>query len=210
MAILLPLSVSVEAYAAAGRDVEVEVPCCPDCASSMKRWSGYWRFVRQGMTCFKVFVARARCASCKRSHALLPAFCVLNRLDAAEVIGAVIEAVCAGPSGVRPAALSAGVPYTTARGFLRAFGRSSRRLAAAFSALVIELAGDVVSVGADLRGGALRAIRASWDAAMSLPGWAALSLWRFCSAVCGGSFLTSNTNSPYLFVARRRFMPPVP
>jgi hypothetical protein len=144
------------------------------------------------------------------SHALLPAFCVLNRLDAAEVIGAVIEAVCAGPSGVRRAALSAGVPYTTARGFLRAFGRSSRRLAAAFSALAIELAVDAVSVGADQRGGALRAIRASWNAAMSLPGWAALSLWRFCSAVCGGSFLTSNTNSPYLFVGRRRFMPPVP
>ena len=210
MAIVLPLSVSVEAYAAAGRDVEVEVPRCPDCASSMGRWSGYWRFVRQAATCFKVFVARARCSSCASTHALLPAFCVLSRLDGAEVIGAVIEAVCAGPSGVRPAALSAGVPHTTARGWVRAFGRNSRRLRAAFSALAIELAGDVVSVGADLRASALDAIRASWDAAMSLPGWAALSPWRFCSAVCGGSFLASNTNSPYLFVGRRRFRPPVP
>ncbi len=210
MAMVLPLSVSVESYAAAGRDVEIEVPCCPDCASSMKRWSGYWRFVRQGATCVKVFVARARCSSCATTHALLPAFCVLGRLDTAEVIGAVIEAVCAGPSGIRPAALSAGVPHTTARGWVRAFGRNSGRLWAAFSALAIELAGDVVSVGADLRAGALDAIRASWDAARALPGWGALSFWRFCSAVCGGSFLASNTNSPYLFVGRRRFMPPVP
>ena len=110
MAIVLPLSVSVESYAAAGRDVQIELPRCPDCASSMGRWSGYWRFVRQAGTCVKVFVARARCSSCARTHALLPAFCVLKRLDAAEVIGAVIEAVCAGACGVRPAALSAGVP----------------------------------------------------------------------------------------------------
>ncbi len=35
MAIVLPLSVSVETHAAAGREVVVEMPSCPDCASSM-------------------------------------------------------------------------------------------------------------------------------------------------------------------------------
>ena len=111
MAIVLPLSVSVGAHAAAGRDVEVEVPCCPDRASSMGRRSGDWRFVREAATCFRVFVARARCSSCARTHALVPAFCVLKRLNAAEVIGTVIETIGAGLCGARPAAAAAGVPH---------------------------------------------------------------------------------------------------
>jgi len=210
MAIVLPLSVPVETYAAAGRGIVVEMPACPDCASSMGRWSGYWRFVREATTCVKVFVRRARCASCGRTHALLPAFCLRNRLDVAEVIGSVVETVVAGLCGVRPAACAVGVPHTTAREWVRAFGANAARLAASFSALSVELAGEVVSVGADQRGGALRAIRASFDAASALAGWASLGLWRFVSAVSGGSVFAPNTNSPYLLVGRRRFMPPVP
>ena len=210
MAIVLPLSLSVEAYAVAGRDVEVELPVCPDCASSMGRWSGHWRFVREAATCFKVFVVRGRCRSCGRTHALLPAFCLLNRLDAAGAIGAVIEAVADGRSGVRPAALSVGVPHTTARGWVRAFAKNAGRLQAAFSGLVIELGGEAARAGTDVRASALLAIRASWQAARSLPGWAVLGPWRFTSAVCGGSFCAPNMNSLYLFVGKRRFMPPVP
>ena len=210
MAIVLPLSVSVEAYAAAGRDVQVDIPQCPDCASVMGRWSGYSRFVREAATCFKVFVVRGRCSSCARTHALLPAFCVRKRLDVAEVIGRVVEAVGTGVSGIRPQAVAVGVPHTTARGWLRAFGRNAGRLQAAFGALAVELGGELAGAGSDLRAGALLAIRASWRAAGSLPGWAQLGPWRFTSSVCGGSFLAPNTNSPYLFVGRRRFMPPVP
>lgn len=210
MAIVLPLSVSVETYAAIGRDVEIDVPDCPDCASTMGRWSGYWRFVREAATCLKVFIVRGRCRACGRTHALLPAFCVLNRLDVAEVIGTVVEAVAGGLSGVRPVALSAGVPHTTARGWVRAFAQSAGRLQAAFGALAVELGGELACVGADLRASALLAIQASWRAALALPGWVALGAWCFCSAVCGGSFCAPNTNSPYLFVGRRRFMPPVP
>jgi hypothetical protein len=210
MAIVLPLSTSVETYATAGREVEVEVPTCPDCASSMGRWSGYWRFVREATTCVKIFVVRARCAACRRTHALLPAFCLRNRLDVAEAIGGVVEAVAGGTCGVRPVALSAGVPHTTARGWVRAFGANARRFQAAFFALSVELGGEVVSVGADPVLGALGAIRVAFDAASALSGWASLGLWRFVSAVSGGGLLAPNTNSPYLIVGRRRFMPPVP
>jgi hypothetical protein len=28
--------------------------------------------------------------------------------------------------------------------------------------------------------------------------------------VCGGSLLSTNTNSPWLVIGKRRFMPPVP
>ena len=44
----------------------------------------------------------------------------------------------------------------------------------------------------------------------ALPGWLAVGSWRFVSAVSGGRLIATNTNSPYLVVGRRRFMPPVP
>jgi len=210
MVMVLPLSTSVETYAAAGRDVVVGVPSCPDCASSMGRRSGYWRFVRDAETCIKVFVARARCAACQRTHALLPAFLLCNRLDTTEVIGGVVEAVTAGRCGVRPVAAALGVPHTTARGWVRAFTANAGRLAAGFAALAVELGGEVALVGTDLRAGALAAIRASWDAVSTLPGWLPLGRWRLVSAVSGASVLAPNMNSPYLVVGRRRFMPPVP
>jgi hypothetical protein len=71
--------------------------------------------------------ARLRCGV---SHALLPAFTLAWRLDVAETIGSVAgEVVAGGGCGVRPAAERAGVPYTTARGWVRRF--RAGRLAAA-------------------------------------------------------------------------------
>ncbi len=212
MAIVWVCPSSVDAYAAQGRGVEVPQACCPTCTAVMSPWSGYWRFVREAGRCHHVFVARGRCATCRCTHALLPAFLVRNRLDAAEAIGAVLDAVADGRSGVRPAAKLSEVPYTTARGWVRSFARNAGRLATSFAALCVELGGDVAAgVGLD-RGAreALAAIDAAWRVARGLPGWLALGRWRFCSAVCGGSLIAANTNSPYLVVGRRRFMPPVP
>ena len=156
-------------------------------------------------------IADKRCRACKgRTHALLPGFCVRNRLDVAEAIGAVIEAVAQARSGVRPAAEALGLPYTTARGWVRAFARNAARLAAGFAALSVELGGDVTFDLTWSPAGALEAIRAAWHAAENLPGWLAVGRWRFCSSVSGGSFIAANTNSLYLVVGRRRFMPPVP
>jgi hypothetical protein len=47
---------------------------------------------------------------------MLPAFVLAGRLDAVEVIGALVEEVVAGPGGVRPAAERGGVVKTKARG----------------------------------------------------------------------------------------------
>ncbi|MGH9656253.1 MAG: hypothetical protein ACRD6B_22650 [Bryobacteraceae bacterium] len=133
-----------------------------------------------------------------------------NRLDVAEAIGAVVEAVAGGRSGVRPAAKALGVPYTTARGWVRAFAGNAGRLATSFAALCVELGGEVTPAALWTPRGALAAIDGAWQVAASLPGWLAVGRWRFCSAVCGGSFITRNTNSLYLVVGRQRFMPPVP
>ena len=210
MAIVWVCPSSVDAYAAQGRSVEVPLASCPTCTALMSPWSGYWRFVREAGRCHRLFVRRGRCGVCKCTHALLPAFCVRNRLDSADKIGAVLEAVARGQSGVRPAAVLVEVPYTTARGWVRSFARNAGRLAVGFMALVVELGGEVADAVNHDALGALAAIDAAWHVATGLPGWLSFGRWRFCSTVCGGNLIAPNTNSPYLVVGRRRFMPPVP
>src|SRR6266704_4332229 len=135
VAIVWPCPLAVDAYAAAGRDVGFPRPACPSCAGPLVFWSGYWRHVRAAGRCRKIFVPRVRCGPCRVSHALLPAFVLAGRLDVAEAVGAVIGQVAGGACGVRPAAARAGVPYTTARGWVRRFRALAPGLGVAFAAL---------------------------------------------------------------------------
>ena len=83
MAMIWPCELSVEAYAEAGKQVVVPRQRCPRCAAWMIFSSGYFRSVRAGRV-FRIWVRRARCQRCdkKPSHALLPSFCLVRRLDA--------------------------------------------------------------------------------------------------------------------------------
>ncbi len=210
MAIVWACQLSVEQYAALGREVVVALPDCPSCAEPMISWSGYRRTVRKDQRDLRVFVRRARCRACGSTHALLPAFCLGHRLYDAETIGGVVEEVVDGPRGVRPAAARQEVVHETARGWLRRFRARAGEIAARFAALAVELGGDVVTPVADVSRYALSAIRAAFAAACELPGWQAMGLWRFASSVSGGSLLGTNKSSPYLVIGKRRFMPPVP
>ena len=210
MAIVWPCALSVDEYVAAGRELEVPRPHCPACSVPMGFWSGYHRMLRAGGRDRRLWVRRARCRRCHTTHALLPAFVAAGRLDVVETIGAVLEAVAAGPGGVRPAAEAAAVPHTTARGWWRRFRRRAEELAASFSALACDLgAGPSTAVSAGVRR-ALVALRDAFGAACSLSGWLALGRWRFANSVTGGRWLATNSDCPYLVVGRRRFMPPVP
>jgi hypothetical protein len=132
------------------------------------------------------------------------------RLDVAETVGAVLAEVAGGGCGVRPAAARAGVPHTTARGWVRRFCARAGALGTAFAALAVELGGEAVRPPAQAGRFALAGIQAAFGAAAGLPGWLAVGLWRFASAVSGGRLIAANTTSPYLIVGTRRFMPPVP
>ena len=157
-----------------------------------------------------MFVPRLRCGPCRVTHALLPAFVLAWRLDVAEVVGAVIAQVARGGCGVRPAAARAGVPDTTARGWVRRFRARAPELGVAFAALAVDLGGEAIRPPAEAGRFALAAVTAAFDAAAALPGWLAAGLWRFASAVSGGRLIAANTGSPFLVVGKRRFMPPVP
>ena len=210
MAIVWPCPLAVDAYAAAGRGVEFPRPDCPSCAGPLVFWSGYRRYVREAGRCRKIFVPRLRCAPCGVSHALLPAFVLAWRLDVAETVGSVIEQVAGGVCGVRPAAERAGVPYTTARGWVRRFRARARELGVAFAALAVELGGVAVTPPAG--GGPVRADRDRRRVRRGRrpAGMGRLGAWRFASAVTGGRLIAANTVSPWYVVGRRRFMPPVP
>jgi Domain of unknown function (DUF6431) len=210
VAMVWPCPLPVDAYVAAGRAVEFPRLDCPSCRVRMMFWSGYRRHVRAGGRCRKIFVPRLRCGRCRVTHALLPAFVLAWRLDAAEAVGTVIACVAGGAGGVRPAAARLGVPYTTARGWCRRFAARAPQLGVAFAALAAELGGAPARPAAEPGRFALAAITAAFDAASWLPGWAVLGVWRFASAVSGGTLITANITSPWLVVGRRRFMPPVP
>jgi Domain of unknown function (DUF6431) len=210
VSIVWPSPLSVDAYVEAGRGVEVPRPDCPSCSLQMSWWSGYLRHVRHEGCCRRIFIRRVRCGACQVSHALLPAFLLVGRLDVVESVGAVIAEVAAGRSGVRPAAERLAVPHTTARGWWRRFEARATRVAVAFAALAVELGGEAVAPVIDVGGWALEVITAAWEASVSIPGWAVLGAWRFVAAVTGGRLLSTNTDSPWLIVGSRRFMPPVP
>ncbi len=147
VAIVWPCPLPVDAYVAAGRDVGFPRPDCPACRGPMMFWSGYGRHVREAGRCRKIFVPRLRCGRCGVTHALLPAFVLAWRLDVAETVGAVITRVAGGGGGVRPAAVLAGVPHTTARGWERRFRARAPELGLAFAALAVELGGEPVCPG---------------------------------------------------------------
>ena len=209
VAIVWPCTLSVETYAAAGKNVEVPRPECPSCLEPMVFWSGYSRFVRHEGVAHRIWVPRGFCGPCGGTHALLPAFASRNRLDSIETIGTAVESVVSGVGGVRPAARRLGVPHSTARGWLRSFGHRARALGVSFAALTVELGGAALTPLSDPLRHALGAMTAAWSAACALPGWLAVGTWRFSSSVCGGTLVATNTNSLYLIVGKRRFMPPV-
>ena len=208
MSMVWPCPLTVDAYASMGRAVQVPRPECPSCSGPVVFWSGYWRHVRWLGRCRKIFIRRVRCRACRVTHAVLPAFTLAWRLDAAEAAGAVIGLVASGRCGVRPAAARVGVPHTTARGHVRRFAARAGELAVSFSALAAELGGEVIGPAGPPCQLAAVAIGAAFTAAAALPGWAPLGPWRFACAVTGASLLAANATSPYLIIGRRRFMPP--
>jgi hypothetical protein len=210
VAIVWACRLGVQEYRMAGREVVVARPECPACGTEMVFWSGYERSVRVGGRCWRLWVRRARCCGCKVSHALIPAFCLVGRLDVVESLGEAITAVVDGGVGVRPVADRLDVPHTTARGWLRRFRSRAAMLTAGFSAVTVELSGLAPRLPAGLDAAALAAMGWAWASAVSRAGVGVPAFWSFVSLVTGGLLLAANTNPPWLIFGGRRLMPPVP
>lgn len=211
MAIVWPCPVSVEVYVAAGRAVVVPRPSCPSCAAPMRFWSGYRRSVRVADRFLRVWVRRARCSACRRSHGLIPSFLLQHRQDRADTIGDAIAGIADGAS-IGATARGSGVPFTTVRGWWRRFRARAPLWWSGFAALTIEFGG---------------AVPARWPtgppaAAVAAIGWAhaaaavrhparMLAVWGFVAVVSGGTLIgAGNTTPPWRVFGNRRFMPPSP
>ena len=70
-----PCSLSVDEYAQAGRAVEFPRLDCASCSRRLGFWSGYWRDVRAGGRCWRIWVRWAPCARREVRHALLRRSC---------------------------------------------------------------------------------------------------------------------------------------
>jgi hypothetical protein len=201
MTIVWACDLSVEAYAAAGKKVAVPRPRCPACGCWMMFWSGYGRWVRAGPV-FRIWVRRARCGACGgSSHALLPSFCLLGRLDAVEVIGPAVEAV-AGGAGTRSVARGMGIAfaYTTVRGWWRRH-RQRVGLVEVVAGLGVSLPRLSAAVADEADGvRALKTVGVSVSAAVGIGVWPAVSL------LSGGAWLSTTTNTPTTGGSRRRLM----
>ena len=176
----------------------------------MSFWSGYQRSVRSGGACLKLWVRRGRCTPCRASHALVPSFCLVGRLDVVEVIGEVVAAVVGAGEGVRPVAARADVPHATARDWVRRFTGRAAMLAAGFAAVVVEVCGLAPELPAEPAGRALGAIALAFTAVRSRAGPGLGGMWPFAGLVTGGRLLAANSDPLWFVIGRRRFMPPVP
>ena len=211
MAMVWPSPDPVDVYAAAGRAVVVPRLDCPACGEAMGFWSGYWRWVRAGRVCHRVWIRRGKCGRCAVSHALIPSFVLVGRLDGVEVIGGVIDVVAADRSGVRPAAEGAGVPHTTARDWVRRFSARAAMWLGGFAALCVELGAGLPRRWPESTPvGAVTAIGLAWTAATARHGPACPGRWSFAGLVSGGTLLGTTMNPPWSVFGNRRFMPPAP
>src|SRR6266496_3783362 len=200
---------SAEQYAAAGQRVQVPWPGCPRCGLPMGPWSGYQRWVRAGGEVWRIWVCRAKCRPCGVTHALLPSFALLRRLDAVEVVGAALERA-AGGAGLRVVAAGLGVPHTTVRDWWRRFRVRAPVLVAGLCALVVELGGLVAAVDAVGEHACLGALGALAVGVRRRLGAAASACWPLAALVSGGGWLSVTTSPPWAGLGGPGWMPPVP
>lgn len=195
LAIVWACPLGVDAYASAGRRLDVPRMPCPDCSAPMGFWGWHERDLRMGRA-RRLALRRERCRPCQRSHVVLPAFVTHGRLDAVEVVGAAIEAMVDG-AAVRSVAEALDLPHTTVRDWRRRFAQRAVLLAGGLAAAAVALAGVVPRLAADPQRAAVGAVRAVWRAARRHGGRGVGRRWAVANAVCGGHLLSTNTHPPW-------------
>jgi len=166
---------------------------CPSCGGVLGGWgNGRLRPVRTAeRPDTEVVPRRSRCRQCKRTHVLLPAWCLLRRADAAAVIGAALESAASGDAH-RKIAGQLGRAASTVRGWLRRFAGRAEEVRVFFTVLLTRTGPDpVMPAGAaglaaaavSAIAGAAAAVAARWPRIGEVPVWAA------ASAASGGLLL---------------------
>jgi hypothetical protein len=184
---------------------------CPSCGGVLARWgNGAERRVRllDGPDVW-FCPRRARCRECRRTHVLLPAWCLGRRADAGEVIGRALEAKAAG-TGHRTIAVLLGRPASTVRGWLRAFAARAEQVRSVFTALAASMVTDppLPAPAGSQAADAVAAVAAAAAAAARVPGVGTVARWQLAAAVTCGLLLAPSwparvANTSWLWAAPR-------
>jgi len=166
---------------------------CPGCGGRLGGWGHavLRRVFRSGRIPVSVRPRRARCASCRATHVLLPAWLLARRCDGTAVIGDMLARAARG-QGFRSIAAASGVPADTVRDRLRRFRASAGRVREHFTRLAGVLAPDPVPLdpAGSAAGDAVVAVAAAGAAAAGR--WPALTVspWELAAVVTMGSLLS--------------------
>jgi len=172
-------------------------------------WAAYVRFVwaADGNT-KQIWIRRAKCKPCARSHALLPMFLLVRRFYPVQLIGSALMKIHQG-SGMRAVARQLQVPHTTCRDWWRRYRARAPTLAAQFAAVAVELAGDAPAFSTKPAAAGLEALAAAFSLAKRRFGGRVFGLWEFFSAVTGGEAMSTTTAPPYAGPSAGYWMTPV-
>ncbi len=195
MAIVWHTSMTAHEYAAAGKDLEVPRPDCPECVGAMVFWGSYDRPVRVGSDEVRLHIRRAMCKRCRSSHALLPDLVAPGRLDAIEVIGLATQEMASGVTAGELARRTS-LPYTTIRDWRRRLASRARLVTAQLLAATVALGDLVPRVPGDGLSAvvcAAGAVAAAFRRRFKVAG----GDWCLANLVVGGHLLSTNTDPPW-------------
>jgi len=197
MAIIWPCPLEVSSYAAAGQQITVPAQACPSCKQRLVGWGGYWRWVRAGsLPEQQVWIRRGWCRRCRRTHALLPSFLFVRRLDPAAIIGSALSLAVAG-RGLRPIAQQLAVPHTTVRDWWRRLCIRAPTLLPPLLRQALSLDLAPVALVADGAAAVLEALETAWQRARARLGPRLPDRWAFWSLISGGLALAPHTSPPF-------------
>jgi transposase-like protein len=188
---------SVAEYVAAGQQVVTPVPTCPSCRRRLGKWSGYWRWVRYPQDERRIWIRRTRCRPCRSSHALLPDFLFVRRLDDVASIGQVLALRATVGVELRALARRFDLPRATLRGWWDRFRARSPTLLAE---MVVEVAIGLDPAPLDLRQKSEAAVFEALEQTLNRAGrrfgeQRVGDVWRFWSRISGGQVLATNTSA---------------
>jgi Domain of unknown function (DUF6431) len=190
VAIVWPCRMSIEQYAAAGRDVPVPRPHCPTCSEDLSFEGSYPRVVRDAHgKRWALRIRRGRCRRCDRSEALLPDFVVKHRLDTIDTVG---DAIIGRP-------LAETIPRSTARSWLRRFRRHEPVLRTGLAATYVALAGTYPPVVAGSTE-TVALIGACWHAAalkLARRGLEGPPPWRLANVITGSTLIATRVTETW-------------
>ena len=155
---------------------------CPSCGTGrLARWGhGRERVIRLlDGAATRLRPDRARCRSCRRTHILLPSWCVPRRADAIQVIAAGLAAALGG-SGCGRIAAGLGVPPSTVRGWLRRLRSRAEEMRCFAMAQLGAIGGTdpaLPALGSSPLHDALNAVAAAAQAAITGYGFGPADLW---------------------------------